>query len=106
MTKKMLLIPALLCLTLSAGTKQYSVSFGKPVEVGSLKLDAGDYKLKVDGANAVFTSSKTRKSFTTPVKIEKEASKPQFTSVESKDSNGVEHVDAIDLGGADFKLVF
>jgi hypothetical protein len=106
MTKKMLLIPAFLCLALSAGTKQYSISFAKPVEVGSVKLAAGDYKVKVDGAHAVFTENRTRKSFTAPVKIEKQATKPQFTAVESKDANGVEHVDAIDIGGADFKLVF
>jgi len=106
MTKKMLLIPAFLCLTLSAGTKQYSISFAKPVEVGSLKLAAGDYKVKVDGANAVFTENKTRKSFTAPVKVEKQAKKPEYTAVESKDANGVEHIDAIDLSGADFKLVF
>lgn len=102
----MLLIPAFLCLTLSAGTKQYSISFSKPVEIGSTKLAAGDYKVKVDGDNAVFTESKTRKSFTAPVKVEKQTKKPEYTAVESKDNNGVEHVDAIDLGGADFKLVF
>lgn len=71
-----------------------------------MKLAAGEYKVKVDGSNAVFTEMKTRKTFTAPVKIEKQAKKPDFTAVESKDANGVEHVDAIDISGADFKLVF
>jgi len=106
MNKKMLLIPAFLCLTLSAGTKQYSISFDKAVEVGSVKLAPGDYKVKVDGSNAVFTAEKNRQTFTAPVKVEKQAKKPEYTSVESKDQNGVEHVDAIDLGGSDVKLVF
>jgi hypothetical protein len=104
--KKTLLIPALLFVAFcTASAKQYTISFVKPVKVGSVTLAAGEYKLKVDGANAIFTSS-ARKSVTTPTKVEKTEKKSPYTAAETKDVNGTERVDVIDLEGADFKLVF
>ncbi len=107
--KKLLALAALLCLSLSAGSipgsKQYSVSFAQPVQVGSVQLAAGDYKLKIDGSNATFINSH-RKEFSAPVKIEKAAKKAPVTAVETKEVNGAQQIAAIDLGGADFKLVF
>lgn len=104
--KKTLIVPALLFVALcTASAKQYSISFVKPVQVGSVTLAAGEYKLKVDGANVVFTNS-TRKTFTAPAKVEKIEKKAAYTAAETKDVNGTEKVDIIDLEGADFKLVF
>lgn len=107
--KKALAIAALACLSLVAGTipnaKQYSLTLAQPVQAGSVKLAAGDYKLKVDGANATFVDSH-KKSVSVPVKVEKITKKPDTTAIETKDVSGVLQLTAIDLGGADFKLVF
>ncbi|MDR3703791.1 MAG: hypothetical protein P4L56_29345 [Candidatus Sulfopaludibacter sp.] len=109
MIKRILATVALLCFSLSAGTvpsgKQYSVTFAKPVQVGSVKLAAGDYKLKVDGSTATFVNSH-KKEFSAPVKVEPAAKKASATAVETKDDNGVSQVTAIDISGADFKFVF
>jgi uncharacterized cupredoxin-like copper-binding protein len=109
MIKRLLATLALLCFALSAGTvpsgKQYSITFAKPVQVGSVKLAAGDYKLKVDGATATFVNSR-KKEFTAPVKVEQAGKKASMTAVETKDENGVSQVTAIDIVGADFKFVF
>jgi hypothetical protein len=109
MFKKLLCTSALVCFSLAAGSlpgsKQFTVSFSQAVQVGTVKLAPGDYKVKVVGDNAIFTDSK-KKEFTAPVKIEKIAKKAPTTAVETKEINGVQKVDIIDVGGADFKLVF
>jgi hypothetical protein len=89
----------------AASAKQYTVTFVKPVQVGAVKLAAGEYKVKVDGDKAVFTDSQ-KKTFTAPAKVQKLQKKTPYTAAETKDVDGGTRVDAIDLEGADFKLVF
>lgn len=105
MVKRFLFTAALVCLSLAAGTKQYSVTLAQPVQVGKVKLAAGDYKLKVEGSTATFTDSH-RKEFTTPVKVEKVTKKFGTTAIETKGADGNSQIDVIDIGGADFRLVF
>ena len=52
-----------------AGQKSYDVIFSAPSTVSGVKLAAGEYKVKVDGTNAVFTDSKS-KTVTAPVKVD------------------------------------
>ncbi|SPE33457.1 hypothetical protein SBA3_200009 [Candidatus Sulfopaludibacter sp. SbA3] len=40
------------------------------------------------------------------MKVEKVTKKSEYTAVETKDANGTSEINVIDLGGADFKLVF
>jgi hypothetical protein len=74
--------------------------------VGTAKLPAGDYTLKVEGANAVFTNVDSNKSVTTPVKIETVDKKFASTSVESTQDGDTQHVTDIELGGSNTKLDF
>jgi D-alanyl-D-alanine carboxypeptidase len=104
--KNILLTAALFLVSVcAASAKQYTVTFVKPVQVGSVKLAAGEYKVKVDGNNAVFTDSQ-KKTFTAPAKVQKLEKKTPYTAAETKDVDGGTRVDAIDLEGADFKIVF
>ena len=96
------LLLAALC---TADAKDYTVTFTKPVQVGSVKLAAGEYKVKVNGATATFTNS-TRKSVNAPVTVKKVEKKSSYTAAETRTVNGEENLSAIDLDGADFKLVF
>ncbi len=89
-----------------AGQKSYDVIFSAPATVGSVKLAAGEYKVKVDGANAVFTDSKSFKSVTAPVKVETGTKKFQFTAVDATKDSGVDKINAIELGGSTTKLEF
>jgi hypothetical protein len=89
-----------------AGTKSYQVVFTSAAKVGSVKLAPGEYTLKVDGANAVFTNNSNSKKFTAPVKVETGTKKFQVTAVDStKDGDG-ETVKAIELGGSTTTLEF
>ena len=104
--KKTLFTAALFLVSVCAvSAKQYTITLVKPVHVGSQTLAAGEYKVKVDGSNAVFTNT-AKKSVTTPAKIEKVEKKAPYSAAETKEVNGGEQLNAIDLEGADFKLVF
>jgi len=89
-----------------AGQKSYDVIFSAPSTVGSVKLAAGEYKVKVDGANAVFTDSKSYKSVSTPVKVETGSKKFQFTAVDATKASDGDKINAIELGGSTTKLEF
>jgi hypothetical protein len=88
-----------------AGQKSFTIVLDKATTVGSLKLAPGEYKVKVDGSNAVFTNSKY-KSVTTPVKVETTEKKFKETAVDTVNSNDGAAVTAIQVGGTTTKLDF
>jgi hypothetical protein len=110
---KKLIVAALAIASLTfAGTKtaksskSYSITLSAPAVAGSLQLKAGQYKLKVDGDNAVFTDVESTKSFTTPVKVENVDKKFDDTKVQSVREGETDKIREIDLGGSKTKLDF
>jgi hypothetical protein len=89
-----------------ASAKSYTITFASPTMVGSSQLAAGDYTLKVDGSNAVFTNVDSNKSVTTPVKIENVDKKYGTTTVETTQQGNATRIDDIQLGGSTTKLEF
>jgi hypothetical protein len=69
-------------------------------------LAAGEYKLQIQGSNAVFTDAKTRKTFTAPVKVETSTKKYQFTAVDTAPDAGSEKITSIELGGSTTQIAF
>jgi len=108
MTKKSLILGGLMSISMlcAAGSKSYDVTFATPSTVGTVTLAAGDYKVKVDGGNAVFTDTQHNKTFTTAVKVETAAKKFNFTAVDATKDGKTERVNAIELGGSTTKLDF
>ncbi len=104
--KKTLLIGVFAIASLAfAGGKTYNVTLSKAAKVGSLQLLAGNYQLKVDGPNAVFTDAK-RHTFSTAVKVENGAKKFEYTAVDSTETGATELVHSITLGGSATKIEF
>jgi hypothetical protein len=108
MTKRSLLLLGVLAMSILsiASAKSYNIAFTSPTMVGSAQLPAGDYTLKVDGSNAVFTSVDGNKSFTAPVKIENADKKYAVTSVKTTQEGNAQHIDDIQLGGSTTTLDF
>ncbi len=108
MTKRSLLLLGVLAMSILsiASAKSYSITFTSPTVVGSTQLAAGDYTLKVDGTNAVFTNVNSNKSVTAPVKIENGAKKYDQTSVETTMNGAAQQINDIQLGGSTTKLNF
>ena len=80
-----------------ASAKTYEVTVTSPAKAGSVELKPGDYKLKIEGSQAVFTDSHN-KSVTVPAKIENVAKKFSYTSIETAKQGGTDTIQAIDLG--------
>jgi hypothetical protein len=108
MTNKSLILAgamALFSLTI-ASAKTYDITLGSPAKAGKMELRAGEYKVKVEGSNAVFKNVDTSETFTAPVKIENTGKKHDYTAVESTKQNGEDKIQAIELGGSDETLEF
>ena len=88
-----------------AGQKSYDVIFSSPASVSGVQLPAGEYKVKVDGANAVFTDH-NYKSISAPAKVENGAKKYSYTAVDATKDGAVDKVNAIEFGGSTTRLDF
>src|SRR5258708_19157275 len=99
--KKSLVLGAVLSLSsfCFAGQKSYDVIFSAPAKVSGVKLPAGEYKVKVDGTNAVFTDSKS-KTVSAPVRVETGSKKFAYTSVDASKNRDFDTRHATDLGGS------
>ena len=105
--KKLLAIGVLAVSSLSIlSAKTYELTLSTPTKAGSVELKAGQYRLKVDGENAIFTDVNNAKSFTTPVKIVVTDTKFDETMVQSKKDGDTDRIEEIDLGGSKTKLGF
>jgi hypothetical protein len=89
-----------------AAPKSYQVTLARTAQAGSVQLNPGDYKVKVEGANAIFTREGTNKSFTIPAKVETVDKKFPETMIETHASGAMDQLEAIQLGGTKMKLEF
>jgi hypothetical protein len=89
-----------------AGQKSFTVVFDKAATVGTVTLTPGEYKVKVDGTNAVFTNNSSFKSVSTAVKVETSEKKFKDTAVDSVSSASGQTVQSITIGGTTTKLEF
>jgi hypothetical protein len=89
-----------------AGQKSFTVVFDKTATVGSVTLVPGEYKVKVDGNNAVFTNNSNFKSVSTAVKVETAEKKFKDTAVDSVNNASGQTVQSITIGGTTTKLEF
>lgn len=92
--------------TAMAGVKSYGFTVSVPIQAGDAQLKPGEYKVKVDGTQAVITRSDSSKSFTVQVTVEQNDKKFDSTVVRGVDKGGVNTIGEIDLGGSTTKLVF
>ena len=87
-----------------AGVKSYEITLTSPTMAGNTELKPGDYKVRVEGSQAVFTQNS--KSWTAPVKIQNNDRKFDETTVEKSTKGDMDTLDAIDLGGSTTQLQF
>jgi hypothetical protein len=108
MKYKSLLIGAAMFLSVVAvgSAKSWDIVVDSTAKAGTVQLPAGDYSVKLNGTTAVFRSSDSGKTYTSPVKVEKVAKKYAYTAVENTTKDKTEVIDAIELGGTDTRVQF
>jgi hypothetical protein len=104
--KTLLIVGAITLSSLSiASAKTYDIFVDQPTKAGVTELKPGEYKLKVEGSQAVFTDAQNaRSSVTVPVKVENSDKKFNNTALETSTQNGSANIQAIDLGGSNTRL--
>ena len=103
--KSLLIVGALTLASIGvASAKSYEVVLTAPAMAGSTELKPGEYKLKVQGSEVVFTDENA-KSVSVPVKIENGSKKFGYTSVESTNKGGMDTIQAIDLANSNTRLM-
>jgi hypothetical protein len=108
MTKKLPLWLGALALSAVAiaGPKTYDVVLSTSAKAGSTQLAAGEYKVKVEGSNAIFTGPQGRESVTVPVKVENGDTKYNSTVLDTSKQGDSVLITSIELGGSKIKLEF
>jgi hypothetical protein len=108
MTNRLLLWGAALAFSTAAfaGAKTYDLTLSSTTAAGSVQLAPGEYKLRVEGSNAIFTGTENHQSFTVPVKIENGNAKYNSTSLDTTGQGGTVKITSIQLGGSKTKLEF
>ncbi len=96
---KLTLCLATLALGVASAASSFSITLPSDTMVGDTHLKAGQYKLELQGNQAIFKQGKT--TVQVPVTIEKASNKFRFTALETVDSK----LNAIDLRGTDTKVV-
>jgi hypothetical protein len=107
-TKKSLVLAGVLAIsTLSlASAKTYDLTLAAPAKAGNLTLKPGQYRLKVDGTNAMFIGVDGAKSPSTTVKVVSTDKKFETTVVDATKEGDTEVIKDIELGGSKTKLEF
>jgi hypothetical protein len=106
MRKFLVLASLAICSLTVVSAKSYEIILSGPTKAGNVTLKPGQYTLKVNGGNAIFTEVTSSKSFTTPVKVETNDKKYNDTRVQSSKDGSTDKIDEIDLGGSKTKLGF
>jgi hypothetical protein len=89
-----------------ASAKSYDIVLTQPAMAGATQLQPGEYKLKIENNQAVFTDVQNAKSFSAPVKVENRSQKFSNTQVQSTKQGDMDHINSIDLGGSTTELNF
>ncbi len=108
MRVKHAMLTAVLCLS-SVGlvhAKSHHIVLSEPTMAGNVMLPAGDYKVKLEGTNAVLLNVDKDKTYTAPVKVESEARKFDQTAVMTGTASGESRIQSIEFGGSHTRLQF
>jgi len=95
-----------LSLVTVGSAKSWDITVDSAAKAGTVQLPAGDYRVKLNGNEAVFTASESGKSYTVPVKIEKAAKKYDQTAVVNTKQGNLEVIENIELGGTNSEIEF
>jgi hypothetical protein len=106
MSTKLILAAATFSVVAFAAPKSYNVVLAKPMQAGSAQLAPGEYKVMVEGSNAVFTPAHSHNAITIPAKVETESRKFDSNVLDSIADGNTLRLKSIALGGSKTKLEF
>jgi hypothetical protein len=103
MSVRSLIIVGTLALSSVAFAKSYDITVTATVKAGEVELKPGQYKIKIENGQAVFTDSHD-KSVSVPAKIENAEKKFNSTRLETASHDEIATIQAIDLGDSNARV--
>jgi hypothetical protein len=94
----------LLCSGLWART--YEILLPSPTKAGQVLLVPGQYRVTLDGTDAVFQNVRNAQSFRTSVKVEDTGASYDATRISTSRNDGAERLDAMELEGSGTRIEF
>ena len=85
--------------------KSWDIMVDSATKAGNVVLPAGNYSVKLNNNQALFTSESGKK-YTVAVKVENAAKKYDQTTVQTEKQGDAQVIQSIDLGGTTEKLDF
>jgi hypothetical protein len=91
-----------------ASARSYEIILDNPSMAGNVELKPGKYNLNLmsDGSQVRFTDMDSGKSFEATARIENADKKFGQTTMDTKQVNGQERIQEIDLGGTTTRVEF
>jgi hypothetical protein len=89
-----------------AKSKSYSITVSNPIKVGSVTLKPGDYKVKLEGSEAVFLRVASNETFKVPAKIESSTDKYPKTALIQNTEGGQSKLVGLGLKGTSDVMKF
>jgi len=103
----LVLVGGLLLTSLSlCDTRSFEILLPQPTHAGGLVLAPGQYRVTVEGSDAVFQEVRSARSFRTAVKVEVSGATYPVTRIRVSKNAGAERMDAIELEGSGTRLEF
>jgi len=97
---KLSLCVATLALGIASAASSYSIHLTSDLQAGATQLKAGDYKVQVQGSQAIFKQGKT--TVQVPVTVETGNNTYRYTTMDADSTT----LQAISLEGTKTKIVF
>jgi len=97
------LVLASLC---AAASRSCVILLAAPTQAGSVLLQPGQYRVSVDGSEAVFQEVRSARSFRTAVTVEDSPAEFEKTRILTSKNAGPRRVDAIEIEGSTTKIEF
>lgn len=104
MIKKMVFGFSVLALAAAGAAETYNVKLLQTTTLHGTKLEAGEYRIRIEGDKALFEHGKVKVE--SPVTVEREPKKFESTIFKYDNSGGAMHLSEIRMAGTHTKLVF
>ncbi|MGP0074067.1 MAG: hypothetical protein ACLPWF_19315 [Bryobacteraceae bacterium] len=104
-TRSLLMVGAMTIASLNiASAKSYDIVLNAPAKAGTTELKPGEYKVKIEGSQAVFTNVQSNISVSVPAQVENAQKKFPYTSLETTSQDGMDNIQAIDLADSNTRV--
>lgn len=103
----LLLASGLLLANLSiARTKTCEILLAAPTQAGTVVLAPGQYRVTMEGTDAIFLDVRSARSFRTAVRVEDSGATYEVTRISTSKKAGMERMNAIEFEGSGTKIEF